>query len=232
MTTIADGASALDLDMLPQGSTGVYFYRRVFDDLDIVARSVFAVATPCKLFMPHIAHLGRPAAPLETAAPPAPADSAEASPHAPILQAVEDLREWLNVSYEDLARIFGWQSASTLHHWRRRAREGEPVRPRASAVEAVLRLHAVVHAVSDAVSGRDDPNAIQLWVRSPISQDGPTPLQLLKRGQIAMVERVAGDLLFDRSPTRVPAWRVARLQDDETLPPQQSASRYSADDFG
>jgi transposase-like protein len=232
MTTIADGSNALDLDMLPQGSTGVHFYRRVFDDLDVVARSVFAVATPCKLFMPNLAHLRHPAMPMGAQAPAAPVESAEVSRRAPVLQAVEELRAWLNVSYEDLARIFGWQSASTLHHWRRRAREGEPVRPRASAVEAVLRLHAVVHAVSDAVSGGDDPNAIQLWVRSPIFQDGPTPLQLLERGEIAMVERVAGDLLFDRSPTSIPAWRVARLQGDDILPPQRSAARYSAEDFG
>ena len=228
MTTLAERADdMLELNLQPVGATGVYFYRRMLLHLDVAARNVFAVATPCTAigYLEHRGGGGARAAadaPQETAGRPAGTD---------LVDAIGDLRDWLHVSYDELAKLLGWHSASNLHHWRRAARRGEPVRPRAASVEPILRLHALLRAVAETVSG-DGPGAVHLWSRTPLRAGGPTPLQLLAQGRLDEVERLAAPLLFDRTPAGAPEWRVVQAERDDDLPPQGKDVSYTARDFG
>jgi hypothetical protein len=148
-----------------------------------------------------------------------------------ILANVDELKSWLNVSYDDLAEILGWQSASNFYYWRRCARMSEPVRPRAASVEPILRLHALIRAVSDTISG-EDQTAVQLWARTRLGEEALTPLDLLQQGRLDEVERVASRLLFDQSSSNTEPWRFFRPMDDADLPAQPTGRDYSPDDFG
>lgn len=224
MTTMTDRVDPLEFDLQPAGSTAVYFYSSVLSHLDDVSRCVFAIPTPYTVF----AFADRRSAyvPLRSsiAAPP--------SRVVPILDAVDDLRSWLHVSYDDLAKILGWQSASTIYHWRRSAKAGDPVRPQAATVEPILRLHALLRAVNDTISGEQDPNAVKQWLRTPLGPDVTTPLDLLRERGVDDLESQATQLLFGEASATPPAWRAARLPDEDDLPTSPSPLDYSAEDFG
>jgi hypothetical protein len=225
MTTMAERtADMLEFDLQPEGSTGAYFYRQVLLHLDVVARNVFAVATPCTA-------LGR-LEDRELRAEPQPGESEALDDQgaAPLVDAIEDLRNWLHVTYDELAHLLGWRSASNLHHWRRAAKAGAPVRPRASSVEPILRLHALLRALTEAISG-DDPSAVYLWSRTAVTAGGLTPLDLLAEGRLDQVERLAAPLLFDRSSAQSPAWRLAVMDEEADLPAQPKPAPYETDDF-
>jgi transposase-like protein len=151
---------------------------------------------------------------------------------APELRAIEELRAWLRLSYEDVARAAGLSGASLLHHWRQRYRTGSPVRPRAATVEQLWRVHALVRAVAEALEGADQSYAVGLWARR--AEHGVTPLELLLAGSVDEVERRAAALLFDHSARPAPFWRVAGAESDDELGPAEAPPppEYQDSDFG
>jgi AcrR family transcriptional regulator len=150
---------------------------------------------------------------------------------APELRAVEELRAWLHLTYEDVARAAGLSGPSLLHHWRQRYRTGSPVRPRASTVEQLWRVHALVRAIAEALEGAGHGYAVRLWFRR--ADDGVTPLELLLAGNVADVERRAARLLFDPAARVTPPWRTAAVEDDADLTPVSAppAPTYEDSDF-
>jgi hypothetical protein len=150
---------------------------------------------------------------------------------APELRAIEELRAWLRLSYEDVARAAGLSGASLLHHWRQRYRTGSPVRPRAVTIERLWRVHALIRAVAEALEGADQSYAVGLWVRRV--EAGVTPLELLLDGHVAEVERRAGKLLFDSSARPTAPSRVAGLEQDMELAGVEAppAPTYKDNDF-
>lgn len=150
---------------------------------------------------------------------------------APELRAVEELRSWLHLTYEDVARVSGLSGPSLLHYWRQRHRTGSPVRPRAATVEQLWRVHALVRAIAETLQGAEHTNATRLWFRN--SASGAVPLELLYAGDIDGVERLARPLLFDTAPHAVPAWRRAVLEDaSEPEPPAAVPTvAYEDEDF-
>jgi len=149
---------------------------------------------------------------------------------APELQAIEQLRAWLRLTYDDVARVAGLSGPSLLHHWRKRQRTGLPVRPRASSVEHLWRVHALVHAVAEALEAAGHVRAVQLWARRGV--EGTTPLELLLAGRVDEVERHARGLLFGQSARPTSSWRLAGLEDDAELERSQPLVEYQDSDFG
>ena len=97
-------------------------------------------------------------------------------------RAAEDLREWLDLTYDDLAAITGI-AKNTVHYWKR---TGASARP--STVRKLWRVHTLVHAL---ISQLGQTQAVE-WLRA-----GPeSPLNLLLAGDLEAVERKASRLLF------------------------------------
>lgn len=154
-----------------------------------------------------------------------------ATADSPALRALEQLRGWLNLSYEQLAQIAGL-SPSLVYHWRRRHREHRPVRPRASSVERLWRVHATMRSIAEALDGDDSGYGVQMWART--EQDGTSPLALLSQGDVDEFERRAGSLLFDQQPRRPSSWRLVTVDTDEGAEDAPAAPRvdYGDADFG
>jgi AcrR family transcriptional regulator len=150
---------------------------------------------------------------------------------APELRAIEELRAWLHLSYDDVARAVGLSGPSLLHHWRQRQRTGSPVRPRAATVERLWRVHVLVRALAEAMEGAAQGNATRLWFRRAVA--GVTPLELLLAGDVDEVERRARGLLFDSSARTTPVWQLAVLEQDDELEPAAAppAPTYEDSDF-
>lgn len=105
------------------------------------------------------------------------------------LHAADELRAWLDLTYDDLAAITGI-AKNTFHHWRRTG-----ARPRPSTARRLWRAHALVRALM-ARLGRRPAVA---WLRT-----GPrSPLSLLLEGDLEGAEAAAHALLF-RHPTARP----------------------------
>lgn len=105
------------------------------------------------------------------------------------LHAADELRAWLDLTYDDLAAITGI-AKNTFHHWRRTG-----ARPRPSTARRLWRVHALVRALI-ARLGRQPAVA---WLRT-----GPrSPLSLLLEGDLEGAEEAAHALLF-RHPTARP----------------------------
>jgi transposase-like protein len=218
------------------GGTGMVVYADTLCHLYEVAKRAFAGGTGRFFCEPS----GRSAAAPESAisrrrTPSASVADPEvlvATIDAPVLRALEELRVWLNVSYDELADIVG-VGESLVHYWRRRHRAGYPVRPRASSVELLWRIHATLRAVAETVEGEGGHGAVQLWLRQ--STDSlPSPLQLLTEGRVEEVEARARPLLFDRSPSRASAWRRIVPESDQDLEgaPSGDPIAYEDADFG
>lgn len=150
---------------------------------------------------------------------------------APELRAIEELRSWLHLTYDDVARVVGLSGPSLLHHWRQRQRTGSPVRPRAATVEQLWRVHAMVRALAEAMEGADRGNATRLWFRRAVA--GVTPLELLVAGDVDEVERRARQLLMDSSARTTPLWQLGVLEQDDELEPASAppAPAYKDSDF-
>ena len=149
---------------------------------------------------------------------------------APVVQAVEQIRGWLGVSYEAVAKMVGVGSASLFYYWKRRQAERHPVNPRPATVAAILRLHGFVRGLVETIEGEPGGLGVQLWVRT--RQHGHEPLDLLLDGRLDDAEALARDLLFGSSVAGVPAWRRARLEYPDPSPaPAGSVPRYEASDF-
>jgi hypothetical protein len=152
---------------------------------------------------------------------------------APVLQALEQLRGWLNVSYEQLAQVAG-VPPSLIYYWRRRHREGKPPRPRASTVERFWRVHSLLRALADTLEGEDRMAAVQLWIRHA-PEGNRSPLDLLMDGRLVDVEARARPLLFDQTVRRPPVGHLALLEREEELEPVSglpSTAAHEDTDFG
>lgn len=157
-----------------------------------------------------------------------------AAKDAPVLQAVEQVRGWLNVSLERVASIVGL-GPSTIYYWKKQNSAGADVRPRASSVEQLWRVHSALRAIREALHGTDTDESygVELWVRQ--ASDGLTPLDLLASGELSKFEARARSLLMsaDTSPAR----RARRLivDDEPALEPvsaRNTPTAYEDSDFG
>lgn len=98
------------------------------------------------------------------------------------LRAVEDLKRWLGITYEQVATAAGI-ALRTVHHWKK---SGATPRPR--TVRTLWRLHALVHGLRRALG----PDEATEWLRS----GQPSPLDLIVAGDITAVEARARRVLF------------------------------------
>lgn len=98
--------------------------------------------------------------------------------------AAEDLRHWLNLTWDDLASITGI-AKNTFHDWKRTSRVQRP-----STVRKLLRVQALVRAVR----ARLGPGRAAEWFRT-----GPlSPLDLMLAGDLDAAEEAGSVLLFRR----------------------------------
>jgi hypothetical protein len=97
----------------------------------------------------------------------------------------DDLRNWLNVTYEDLAGITG-VGKTTFHHWKRTGAE-----PRPATTYRLRSVHALVRALIAKLgtAGASD------WLRVGT----PSPFDLLLQGKYGRVETMAHDVLFSQA---------------------------------
>jgi hypothetical protein len=150
----------------------------------------------------------------------------------PQLRAIEELRAWLQLSYREVATIAGFGSPSLIYHWRDRHRLGHPVRARASTLERLWRVHALSRAIAEALEGADQGYAASLWVRR--ARAGVTPLELLLKGDVDLVERQSRELLFPAAVSGLSVARTAALEEDRELElgPRGRRPTLKDDDFG
>ncbi|WP_147447793.1 helix-turn-helix domain-containing protein [Solirubrobacter pauli] len=208
----------------PAGETRSCFYAKTLHHLYEVADAAFASGGTSKIVPLKLAPRTKSSA---TADPEVIASMSDA----PALRALEQLRGWLHLSYEQLGAVVGI-SPSVIYHWRRRHRENAPVRPRASSVEQLWRVHSALRAVAEALDGDDSGYGVQMWARS--ARDGASPLDLLLHGRIEEVEKRAGTLLFERDTPLQPRWQLATPEfdeDDSSLSPGPVAE-FEDSDFG
>jgi AcrR family transcriptional regulator len=188
-----------------------------------VARTTPEVTEPIEWFSP--AERG----PTTTTVIPDPALMAAAA-DTPALQAVEQIRGWLGVSYEAVAKMAGMGSASLFYYWKRQQGKGLGVSPRPSTIAPLLRLHAFVRALVETIEGRPGALGAQVWART--EQRGKRPLELLLAGRLDDAEALARDLLFASPRFGPPASRAARLEQPDPAPaPRGNVPRYEASDF-
>jgi transposase-like protein len=218
-----------DLISTPGDVTTSRAYAEAIERLYADAAASFARPTEAPSDTPQAAPLsaGRGTAATTVVDPEVIADLA----NAPELRAIEELRAWLHLTYDDVARAVGLSSPSLLHHWRQRQRTGSPVRPRAATVERLWRVHALVGALAEAMEGPAQSNATRLWFRRAVA--GVTPLELLLAGDVDEVERRARTLLLDSSARATPLWQVAVLEQEDDLEPAPAppSPTYEDSDF-
>jgi hypothetical protein len=97
----------------------------------------------------------------------------------------DDLRNWLNVTYEDLAGITG-VGKTTFHHWKRTGAE-----PRPATTHRLRSVHALVRALI----GKLGMAGATEWLRVGT----PSPFDLLLQGKYGRVEAKAHDVLFSQA---------------------------------
>lgn len=149
-----------------------------------------------------------PALPTRTAAAEAPAPPVIREPESATsaeLEAVEELRGWLGITYEQVATATGI-GLRTVHHWKQ---SGATPRPR--TVRLLWRLHALVHSVRRAL-GPDD--ALR-WLRS----GAPSPLDQIVDGDLSAAERRAQPLLFGQ-PLGERRFSGVATAEEPTITPQ------------
>lgn len=219
----------------PDRGTGVSFYWEALLHQQRLAAMTFAGATGAL-----IAADQDPVDPIEwlsgieqepttTTVMPDPALVAAAA-GAPALQTVEQIRGWLGVSYDAVAKMAGMGSASLFYYWKRQQGKGLHVNPRPATIAPLLRLHAFVRALVETIEGQPGALGAQVWVRT--EQHGNRPLELLLSGRLDEAEAVVRDLLFSSPASNTPTWRAARLEQPDPAPaPSGSAPSYEASDF-
>jgi len=115
---------------------------------------------------------------------------AEPKPHSSAYLAFKELASWLLLDDEDLAAAIG-VGRTTPYTWEREQRE-----PRAETARRLYQVHGTVAALVDQLG---EPAATR-W----LAAGSPSPASLLRRGEVAEVNRLAHDLLF-RPAARRPA---------------------------
>ena len=219
-----------DIIGTPRDVTASHAYAETIEHMYATAAASFARPTDVPSDMAAAA-LGAAGSGTAAATVADPAISAELA-DAPEVRAIEELRAWLHLTYDDVARAVGLSGPSLLYHWRQRQRTGSPVRPRAATVERLWRVHALVRALAEAMEGAAQGNATRLWFRRAVA--GVTPLELLLAGDVDEVERRARGLLFDLSGRSTPLWQLAVLEQDDELEPAPAppSPTYEDSDFG
>jgi uncharacterized protein (DUF2384 family) len=101
-------------------------------------------------------------------------------------QMVEDLRTWLDLTYDELAQATG-VSRGTFFNMRKAT-------PRPSTSRRIARLHAVAHLLVK----RFDSSGARAWLVA----GEPSPLELLLSQELSTVERLARDRLFSQPDLR------------------------------
>jgi hypothetical protein len=152
-----------------------------------------------------------PATPVDQVAP-------ELRRRAPAVAAVEDIRRWLSLSYDDVARLVEC-APSSIYYWKQRASEGREVRPQTASVIRLFQVHSLLRSISIALGSEDDAGAVSAWAHSP-GEHAETPLQLLQSGRVDEANRRAANVIYDR---REPAPRPGSVYTPETsdeTPPQ------------
>lgn len=142
----------------------------------------------------------------------------------PALEAVEDLRRWLNLTYEEVAEIAALPGPQILYYWKRRAAAGQSTRPRESTVRQLYRVHALLRAVAATFATPDDRRTLRAWAYEEV-RNGVTIRDLLLAGRTEEVEALARPLLFGAGRRRAsdPRYAAAAIYnptDDSEVPPQ------------
>lgn len=118
---------------------------------------------------------------------------------APAVAAVEDIRRWLSLSYDDVANLIEC-APSSVYYWKQRASEGRVVRPQAATVTRLFQIHSLLRSISIALGSDNDAGAVHAWVSSRSDDHPETPLDLLQSGRFEEAYRRASNVVFDRRP--------------------------------
>lgn len=114
---------------------------------------------------------------------------AEPKPHSSAYLAFKELAGWLLLGDEDLAAAIG-VGRTTPYTWERERRE-----PRAETARRLYQVHGTVAALVDQLG----ESAATRW----LAAGSPSPASLLRRGEVAEVNRLAHDLLFRPAARRL-----------------------------
>jgi hypothetical protein len=118
------------------------------------------------------------------------------------LAAADDLRDWLDITYDDLARMTG-VGRTTFYDWKRENRA-----PRPATTQRLRRLHGLVRAIRAELGFSEAAD----WFRTGT----PAPIDLLLAGNYEGVERLAQQILFRQPYQRGPNFAAYAPYDPET----------------
>ena len=123
-------------------------------------------------------------------------------------QAIAQIRDWLGVSGEDVASAVG-VSLRTLRYW-----QANSVAPRVGHARRLWRLHALALALWRTLGG--------VGARQWVGVGAPTPLSMLRSGDLSWVEDAARQVLFGDAKSR-------RRFSGFTLPDEQGVTPHRND---
>jgi DNA-binding XRE family transcriptional regulator len=129
---------------------------------------------------------------------------AEPEPHSNAYRAFKELAAWLLLDDGDLSVVIG-VGRTTPYTWERERRE-----PRAETARRLFQMHGTVAALVDQLG---EPAATR-W----LAAGSPSPASLLRRGEIAEVNRLAHDLLFRPAARRAAPGGFA-AEEEADVPP-------------
>lgn len=179
----------LDLDLTPVDQleqAGLGLWQRA-----LPVKSLAGVLVRGRYFIKSILRRGVPVrehTPVGYRQPAVEAAPVTASTSSDALKAADELRQWLNLTYEDLEKITGI-AKETFHYWRRTA-----ATPRPSTVRRLWRVHALVRALRS----RLGEERAREWLYS----GHPNPIELLLQGNLEAVEVLAQKVLFSPPTAR------------------------------
>lgn len=128
------------------------------------------------------------------------------------VRAVEDLREWLDLTLEDVARLCGFARRS-WYHWR------AGMDPRPASVRRLFQIYGVVEALIDVLG----PERLRAWLREPGDQGWSRSDLLAEPDGPARVLREAGRVLFVGEPPVAEPWVLPDFAgEDLEMPPDPS----------
>lgn len=129
---------------------------------------------------------------------------ADPEPHSSAYRAFKELAAWLLLDDGDLAVVIG-VGRTTPYTWERERRE-----PRAETARRLFQMHGTVAALVDQLGA---PAATR-W----LAAGSPSPASLLRRGEVAEVNRLAHDLLFRPAARRAAPGGFAAEEEADVSP--------------
>lgn len=148
----------------------------------------------------------------ESASPPPPRSMG----HLDATHMVDDLRQWLNLTYDDVCKI-GDIGAKTPFYWRRTG-----AKPRPSSLTSLLRLYAL----ATALTARMGSMGAAAWLRV----GSPSPLDLLRQHDFDTVEAKANALLFRGRKDRDEHYAAYAPEEEVDLPAPERPAPLSRTD--